>query len=114
MVDADENTMPDVAPTMLDTLKAFGLIYNTDSKFFNFFTAPKFRYETVDVVVEQFQTRVLLAAKPAAEAKPKPKPKAAPKQMSITSCLWHQLLNLAVSMRVPSAHVSLSMLGTQV
>ena len=37
--------MSDVAPTMFETFKAFGLIHNTHSRDFKFFTAPTFRYE---------------------------------------------------------------------
>ena len=72
--------MSDVAPTMFETFKAFGLIYNTHNRDFKFFTPPTLRYEMLDAVM-------IAAAKPAAEAKPKPKPTAAAKQMSNASFL---------------------------
>ena len=72
---------------MFQTFKKFGLIYNTRSNEFKFFTVPTFRYEMVDVVMQQFKKDALAAAKPAREAKPKPNPKAAPKQLPITSFL---------------------------
>ena len=56
---------------VFETFKVFGLIYNTHSRDFKFFTAPTFGCEMV----------------PAAKPKPKPKPKAAPKQMLIASFL---------------------------
>ena len=75
VAEAHENTMSDVAPTMFEAFKAFGLIYNTHSTDFKFFTAPTFRYEMVDAVMEQVKNDMIAAAKPAAEAKPKPKPR---------------------------------------
>ena len=63
---------------LFETFKAFGLIYNTDSRYFKFFTTT-FKDEMVDVVMEQFKKDMIAAPKPAAEAKPKPKPKAAAK-----------------------------------
>ena len=92
VAETHESTMSDVSPTMFQTFKQFGLIYNTRSTEFKFFTAPTFRYEMVDAVMEQFKKDALAAAKPVAEAKPKPKPKAAPKQlpvhlsMSLSNC----------------------------
>ena len=87
LAQAHEKTMADVAPTMFETFKFFGLIYNSHTRDFKFFTTPTFRYEMVDAVMEQFKKDMIAAAKPAARPRPKPKPKAAPKQMPITSFL---------------------------
>ena len=87
VAEAHEKTMADVAPTMFETFKSFGLIYNSQTRDFKFFTAPTFRYEMVDAGMEQFKKDMIAAAKPAARPRPKPKPKVAPKQMSITSFL---------------------------
>ena len=87
VAEAHEKTMADVARTMFETFKSFGLIYNSHTRDFKFFTAPTFRYEMVDAVMEQFKKDMIAAAKPAARPRPKPKPKAAPKQMPITSFL---------------------------
>ena len=87
VAEVHEKTMADVAPAMFETFNSFGLIYNSHSRDFEFFTNPTFSYEMVDAVMEQFKKGMIAAAKPVARPRPKPKPKTAPKQMPIISFL---------------------------
>ena len=80
------NTVLDVQPTMFQVSKFWLNLHNTHTREFKFFSAPTFRYETVDAVMEQFKNTTIAAAKPAAQP-PNPKCKQGAKQMSIASFL---------------------------